>query len=217
MKLKGEQKNRLRQRFQRLFSAVLLVVVLVQPSVAATFTGVSGMLTVPTADVLPEGAIEGGIRFVDDAMTAAIALGVMPNVEVALNNVSESGGVDQLGLAIKGLVFAETSREPGFAVGFERERAYLVFSKRLAPRFRAHAGYAYGDDGGVFGGASYALNTASSGRSAVRVPATTAMFEYTPKGIHAGARMVFAPSLSVDIGLLDLKDLVLGVSLRSVF
>lgn len=207
----------LRRSLQGFFAAALLFAASVQPAVAATFTGVSGMLTVPTADVLPEGAIEGGIRLVGDDMTAAIALGALPNVEVALNNVSETAGIEEIGFAVKGLVFAETAREPGVAAGFESERAYIVVSKRLAPRFRAHAGYAYGERSGVFGGASYALATASSGRSALRVPATTAMFEYTPDGLNVGARMVFAPALSVDVGLMDLEDLVLGVSLRSVF
>jgi len=210
-----------------LAGCVLTGLLLAAAPAGATLTGLSGLLTVPTADVLPQGGLEAGIHFVGedgkesiDRLVAGFAMGAIENVEAGLTNLRKKGSWGEFELALKGLFLAETARNPGVAVGFEPSRAFVVASKRISPRLRVHAGYGYGEEDGLFGGASFALTTASAARSALRAPTITAMAEYTRAGVNVGARLVFSPTLSADVGILDLEgsnEWIAGVSYRRSF
>lgn len=208
-------------------SVLMGLLVAALPAGAGTLSGLSGLLTVPTADVLPWGGLEAGVHLAGkgahgagDRIVVTVVSSPMDNVEVGLTNLRRKDHFGEFELALKGLVFAETANQPGVAAGFDPGWAFVVASRRVAPRVRIHAGYGYGEHKGFFGGASIALSTASTANSALRTPAVTAMAEYTPAGANVGARLIFTPFLSADVGLMDLggsEEWIAGVSYRRSF
>ena len=193
---------------------VALLVALAGQVGAATVSGATGLIYVPTADTLGEREAEIGVRYVDGRLSSSFMYGVLDQVEVGVNNIRSNGDPSQLGFVLKGNVFTETVERPALAVGFETDRSYVVASKRLTPRLRGHAGFGQGKLNGAFAGASLVLNTTSGGRV---TPTTTLLAEYTPRGLNAGMRLVFSPLISVDLSLIDLDELSFGVALRTRF
>lgn len=181
---------------------------------AATVTGASGLIYVPSADTLATGDAEIAVRHLDGRLTSSFTYGIFERIEIALNNMAQPGDPADVGLVLKGAVFEETAQRPAVAVGFETGRSYAVVSKRLSPRVRAHAGIGSGSLDGVFAGLSLSLNTISGTSGA---PATTVLAEVVRGKVNAGVRMVFSPLLSVDLALEDLKDVSAGVALRTRF
>lgn len=193
---------------------VALLTALAGPSYAATVSGATGLIYVPTADTLATGEAEIGVRYVDGRLSSSFTYGVFDQIEIGVNNVRRNGDPSQLGLVLKGNVFSETSDRPALAVAFETGQSYIVASKRLAPRLRGHLGYAHGRLDGLVAGASLVLNTTTGGGL---TPATSFLAEVTPRGLNAGMRLVFSPLVSVDLALVDLDDLSVGVALRTRF
>lgn len=181
---------------------------------AATVSGATGLIYVPSADTLATGEAEIGVRYVDGGLASSFTYGIFDQIEIGINNVRGKKGGSQLGLMLKGNVFTETQDRPALAVGLETDQSYVVVSKRLAPRIRGHVGYGVGEMDGVFAGVSLVLNTTTSGRI---TPATSFLAELTPEGLNAGMRMVFSPLISVDVSLIDLDELSAGIALRTRF
>lgn len=193
---------------------IALLIALAGQVGAATVSGATGLIYVPSADTLGEHEAEIGVRYVDGKLFSSFMYGVFDQIEIGVNNVRRNGDDSQLGFVIKGNVFSETAERPAVAVGFETDQSYIVASKRLTPRVRGHVGFGHGDLRGAIAGVSLVLNTTSGGGV---TPTTTLLAEYTPRGLNAGVRMVFSPLVSVDVSLLDLDKLSAGVALRTRF
>ena len=214
---KISRRRPVKQRFTAIAALILVAAVLAfgpSPAGAATLTGASGLIYIPSADTLGTGDAEIGVRFTDGKLTTSLTYGVFERIEVGINNVKKGAEPAGLGLVLKGAVFEETAERPAVAVGFETGQSYVVVSKRLAPRVRAHAGFGSGELEGLFAGVSLVVSTTSSGSIS---PATTLLAEVTPEGLNAGVRMVFSPVVSVDLSLIDLEKLSAGVALRTRF
>lgn len=184
---------------------------------AGTLSGSTGLITLGTADTLSVGTAELGFRQYRHHLTVTGMYGMLPDVEVGLQMPLVNGGLDEVGLVLKGVVAAETASTPGVAIGFEPEKSYIVASKRLLPRLRFHAAYLHGDVKGPAAGLAYSVNTASLSPSAISPPATTLMAEYTPAGVNVGARLLFGTLLSIDVALMDLERPTGGLTLRFEF
>lgn len=197
-----------------LVAALALVFALGGPVGAATVSGATGLIFVPTADTLPVGEAEIGVRFVDERLTSSFTYGIFDQIEIGINNVHGGKDSSRIGFILKGTVFTETQDRPALAVGFETDQSYIVASKRLTPTIRGHVGYGIGDLDGLLAGVSMVVNTTTSGRF---TPATSILAEFTPKGLNAGMRLVFSPMISVDLALLDLDEFAAGVAIRTRF
>ena len=196
-----------------IFALAALLVFGASPGRAGTETGASGLILVPSADTLAPGDAEFAVRYKDGRLGGSFTYGIFDRIEIGVNNMRKSSTSD-FGIVIKGAIFEETASEPAVAVGFETGQSYVVVSKRLAPRVRAHLGLGAGDLEGVFAGVALVVNT-TTGRGLA--PATTAMAEVTPRGVNAGVRLVFSPLVSADVALVDLEELVGGISFRVRF
>lgn len=200
------------------FIALIIGVLTFSGHVAAgTISGATGLITMGTADTLSQGSLELGLREYRDHFAVTALYGIVPDVEVGIHMPLADDKVDRAGLVIKGVITPETSQAPGVAIGFETDQSYVVASKRLAPRLRVHAAYLHGDVRGPAAGIAYTLSTTSLSRSGMPSPATTLLLEYTPEGVHAGARLLFGTLLSVDVGLLDLKRPTGGIAMQLAF
>ena len=184
---------------------------------AATVTGATGLVTLPTADVLPDGSLEVGARYADDVLGLTAVYGAFGDAEIGINTLRTDVEPAGIGIVLKGVLLHETASSPGVAIGFESGRGYVVASKRLAPRVRLHAGYLFGERPGPGAGIAYSFTTVSVSQSVLSSPATTLFAEYTPDGLNVGARFLFGPSSSVDVGLLDMRRLTAGAAFRWTF
>jgi len=205
---------------RRLSASLALVAALIAIGgsvLAATVTGSSGLVTLPTADVLPAGAFEVGGRYVDERLGLTAAFGAYGDLEVGVNTLEDGTGALDLGVFLKGVLLHESASSPGIAVGYESGHGYIVASKRVAPRVRLHAAYLFGDDPGPAAGVAYSVSTASVTSSGVPRPATTLIAEYTPEGLNAGARLLVGTAATLDMGLIDLKHPTAGLTLRLAF
>lgn len=211
--LKQVQSKAAPLRALALFALAAGVVLAALPASAGTISGATGLIDVPSADVLGEGELELGVRYTGGELGLSAVYGIWDEVEVGVNNTR--AGEHGVGFVFKGVLLRETDSLPAVAIGLENGRSYAVASKRVAPRVRLHAGYGAGQMQGLFAGISYALTTVRAGGAGV--PATTLFGEYTPKGLNAGARLVFSPTVSADIALLDLKEAAAGVNFRLSF
>lgn len=183
---------------------------------AGTLSGASGLIETPSADSIGEGEFEVAVRAVDGEFVASVLYGPMEHVEIGANTYARGEPLD-VGIVIKGVILEEGARQPGVALGFETNRSYVVVSKSLAPGFRGHAGYGFGDLDGLFGGISYALNTTSVSTGGAGMPLTTLMAEYTSSGLGAGVRLLFSPAISAEAALTSDGDLAAGLILRTHF
>lgn len=180
---------------------------------AGTISGATGLIEVPSADVLANGDLELTVRYLDGEFGLAAVYGILDDVEVGINNI-RTGSDAGVGFVFKGTIHRETNDRPAIAIGLESGQSYATVSKRLVPGVRLHGGYGIGRIKGLFAGVSYTLSTVSRGGAAS--PPTTLYGEYTSRGLNVGARMVLSPVISADFALMDLKEATaaLGVRLR---
>lgn len=186
-------------------------------SEAGTLTGGTGLIEVPSADVLSQREAEIAVHYFDNRYGASVAFGAFDGVEIGVNNVRIGPAPTRIGVLIKGVVAQESAKSPGVAVGLETGESYVVASKRLLPRLRVHAGFGYGDMNGLFGGISYALTTTAVNSGGIGAAATTVLAEHTPNGNNLGFRMVVSPQFAFDIALRNLNEATATVSFRTSF
>lgn len=209
---RGRSRNPMRAGVLAL--ALAMAMIAGAPAGATTVSGATGLIFVPTADTLPVGDVEIGVRYIDEKIASSVTYGIFDQIEIGINSVHGNKDSSELGFVLKGTVFTETQDRPALAVGLETDQSYIVASKRLTPSIRAHVGYGIGDMEGLLAGVSLVVNTTTSGRFS---PATSILAEMTPKGLNAGLRLVFSPLISVDLALLDLSDFAAGVAIRTRF
>ncbi len=202
---------RTRKRWVGLAAFVLVLALMAPGAFAGTITGATGLIALATADTLPVGDAEIGVRLNEGSVEATALYGLMDELEIGVNSYDSDGPLG-VGFLFKGQLMRESASMPAVAIGFESNQSYIVASKRLTPRARLHAGYLHGDEKGVAAGVAYTLSTAS-----VSTPTTTLLAEYVPSGVNVGARMFFGPSVAVDLALMDLEEFAAGVSMRLAF
>lgn len=199
--------------------SLMVLVVLVALSLsasAATPTGATGLISIPTADTLGTQDAEFTAHLSGGRFLGAITYSPLDQIEVGVNTAAKGVNSLELGFLIKAKLLAETAEAPAIALGFETGQSYVVASKRLSPRVRAHLGLGQGRISGLFAGAAISLSNASvQGRGGL--PPMTVMGEYTPAGFHAGLRMVLTPQISFDLSLHRLKEVAGGITIRTRF
>jgi hypothetical protein len=167
---------------------------------------------------MPVGVLGASIHFSEDWITAGIGYGLLDVLEIGTAVRLKGGAVAQVHPFIKGQILRETRNEPGVAAGIERNAAYVVLSKSLAPLLRGHAGVGIGERAGLFGGFSYLVNPVVQSRpGSLEAPRILLVGEFGGAGLNAGARLSFAQGLDINVFLRNLSEATLGASWRTRF
>ena len=198
--------------FKKIFTALLLLYfcqnnwVLAQPSL----NGATGLLELPTADVVKKESFGIGLYSADDVKIRNMGYGLAEKLEVSFAN--EKQDIEQLNkFNVKYVLLSETVLTPGLAVGIndltgKSERStFAVVSKGLPLGFRVHAGIGSGD----FEKGFVALEKNITPLLGANVfPSTTLLVEYNDNNINYGMRMSIVPDLKLNLGRSDHKTFI---------
>ena len=198
--------------FKKIFTALLLLYfcqnnwVLAQPSL----NGATGLLELPTADVVKKESFGVGVYSADDVKIRNMGYGLAEKLEVSFAN--EKQDIEQINkFNVKYVLLSETVLTPGLAVGIndltgKSERStFAVVSKGLPLGFRVHAGIGSGD----FEKGFVALEKNITPLLGANVfPSTTLLVEYNDNNINYGMRMSIVPDLKLNLGRSDHKTFI---------
>ena len=198
--------------FKKIFTALLLLYfcqnnwVLAQPSL----NGATGLLRLPTADVVKKESFGVGVYSADDVKIRNMGYGLAEKLEVSFAN--EKHDIEQINkFNVKYVLLSETVLTPGLAVGIndltgKSERStFAVVSKGLPLGFRVHAGIGSGD----FEKGFVALEKNITPLLGANVfPSTTLLVEYNDNNINYGMRMSIVPDLKLNLGRSDHKTFI---------
>jgi hypothetical protein len=169
---------------------------------APAFTGSTGMINTPSADVLKPGQISLGAYTRKDVLFGSIGANVAPNLELSFSaSNKKSFGTNSLNA--KYALVDETILSPGLAVGVEdiagdKERSwYASMSKGLILGMRLHAGYGSGQYDGFFAALEKSISPVSIGG----IGETKLILEWDSHHLNYGIRVAVAPGLKVDAGV----------------
>ena len=198
--------------FKKIFTALMLLYfcqnnwVLAQPSL----NGATGLLELPTADVVKKESFGVGVYSADDVKIRNMGYGLAEKLEVSFAN--EKQDIEQINkFNVKYVLLSETVLTPGLAVGIndltgKSERStFAVVSKGLPLGFRVHAGIGSGD----FEKGFVALEKNITPLLGANVfPSTTLLVEYNDNNINYGMRMSIVPDLKLNLGRSDHKTFI---------
>ena len=198
--------------FKKIFTALLLLYFcqnnwgLAQPSL----NGATGLLELPTADVVKKESFGIGIYSADDVKIRNMGYGLAEKLEVSFaNEKQDSEHLNKFN--VKYVLLSETVLTPGLAVGIndltgKSERStFAVVSKGLPLGFRVHAGIGSGD----FEKGFVALEKNITPLLGANVfPSTTLLVEYNDNNINYGMRMSIVPDLKLNLGRSDHKTFI---------
>ena len=175
--------------FKKIFTALMLLYFcqnnwgLAQPSL----NGATGLLELPTADVVKKESFGIGVYSADDVKIRNMGYGLAEKLEVSF--VNEKQELEQLNK---------------FNVKSERS-TFAVVSKGLPLGFRVHAGIGSGD----FEKGFVALEKNITPLLGANVfPSTTLLVEYNDDNINYGMRMSIVPDLKLNLGRSDHKTFI---------
>ncbi|MDI3280262.1 MAG: YjbH domain-containing protein [Bacillota bacterium] len=191
--------------------------------------GSTGLIFVPSADVLPSGNFSLGFHLVRSENYLSFNFGLVENLEIGADSVFVQGGRTATFLNAKYRFLPERKDAPALALGVkalnENSRVlYLVASKALPELagVRGHLGLGTGDQG-LFLGVSKVLNPVSvrpSGKQSQwygGLPPTTLLAEFDGRQLNLGARLEVSPGLHLGAYLLNLHDGMIGLSYTTRF
>lgn len=184
-----------------------LMLTTVPVGAAPSVNGSTGLINIPTADVLRSGQLSLGYYHLQDGGVGSFNTNVAPNLELGVAAFRYDGQSNKNYFNAKFALLPETILTPGVAVGVEdisnseQRSVYAVASKALPFGFRIHVGTGDGRFNGVFAGLEKTINPLSviTGRNAF--PATTLIAEYDGKTMNYGARLSIVPGLKLDAGI----------------
>lgn len=203
---------------RRIALILLLVMLVPMPALAGSVSGATGLFYTPTSDVMPVGVLGASVHFSENRLTAGVGYGLLDFLEVGAAVHSKNGTVGKIYPFIKGQIFPETRNDPGMAAGIERDAAYVVLSKTMAPLLRGHVGVGIGHRSGFFGGVSYLVNPVVQSRpDSLQMPRVLLIGEFDGAGLNAGARLSFAQGLDINVFLRDMNETVVGAAWRTRF
>lgn len=191
-----------------------------------TTDGTSGLVRIPTADVVPDGTLLAGVSFMDaahsrvvtdrtDAMPIMVGVGILPNLEL-VGKVTVFHDVEAFDWGFNTdrsfnahyRLWKQKRYVPAVAIGaqdvtFATTTSYLGKAQYIVGtwegrRWRLHGGLGRDRLDGLFGGMDYDL----LGDQRVHL-----MVDYDTRYVNAGIRGFFGDAVNVDISLLGLGGL----------
>lgn len=196
-----------------ILSVVYITLFTVEAEAAANLNGTTGLINIPSADVVREGHFFLGYYNFDENNLVSFGLQPIKNLEVSVNFADWDDRRQENLVNAKYAVFQENVFLPGMAVGVEdigannKRSAYAVISKALPLGFRIHAGYGNGHYDGVFYGLEKNIFPGLPGT----FPDTDLLVEYDGNGMNYGLRMSLLAGLKVNAGWRD-HDPYVGVT-----
>ena len=188
-------------------------------SAAPSTTGSTGMIRIPTADVLQIGHFAAGYYYWRDHGAAVAAVGLPAGIEVSAAAPWYNGGSAQWNVNAKINLANESLLKPAISIGIEdlggqqQQSFYGVISKALPFGIRVHLGVGNGRFSGAFGAIEKVLNPHSVRKKAVGFPVTSIIVEMDGRKTNYGARMKLARGLRLDAGWLGREErLYLGLT-----
>lgn len=205
------------KRSQRCLMLIAIMFLSLVSGKAATAKGIFGgtdLINTPTNRVLAPGRYTLGAHL-DEASRSQIQLdfGLAPDFELgAALNLGRNH--HQFSVGFKYQLIAETRNSFGLALGIQdigkdRFSPYVVLGHILAPYdLRWNFGMGGGQLGGIFFGLSKAFNPPE-------FPPVTLTGEYDGYGLNFGAKIQIKKGLLLNVGVLDLEDFVVGLTLSN--
>ncbi|MGI6037751.1 MAG: YjbH domain-containing protein [Limnochordia bacterium] len=197
----------------------LLLVTISMGTALASNRGSTGLINIPTADVIGQNALSIGYNQFGKLGIASLNYGFLPNLEVGAATINPNKGSNELLGHVKLQLNDEERDFPAVAVGLEGDNYYVAASKHISGGLRGHIGLGSGRFDGVFFGASLVLNPVriSTDSSSWSLPVTTLQAEYDGQRPNIGLNFAFTPELVVNVSAKDFEELNLGVGFTSRF
>lgn len=205
--------------------------------VSPSLEGTSGLIRIPTADVIPDGGIVIGASYIGEQHARIqteqpthleplyFGMGLLPNLEAVgrltvLHDVKAynwSHNLDR-SLNLHYRLFKQAGLRPAVALGvqdvmlgtsisYTRSEAQYVVASWESGRHRAHLGMGRERLAGLFGGVDYSLTPDRRLRL---------LADYDTEFVNVGLRGFIGKTLSVDLCLLGAEELAGGISWRTV-
>ncbi len=194
----------------------VLIFVLWGYGFAHPISSATGLLQIPSAQVLDESELSVSYNHSNRKGYASLGLGVFPGVEVGMTSQVSSNNSNIVGsLKVK---LMEEDILPAISVGLMSRNSktdyYVVGSKQLGVAgLRGHFGLGTGSYSRGFAGVSSVLNpvsVASSGNH-IAIPLTTLVIEYDGAALNTGVIMRFNQHVQVRAYVSDLQSLGFGL------
>lgn len=186
---------------------------------AQTIQGSTGLINIPSADVVKEGELSAAFHSLPGGGVVALTYGVVGPLEVGVATLNRGGAAGRFMPVLKFQLMPERKGQPAVAVGLEDRAYYVVMSERLGSgRMRGHLGFGSDRFHGLFLGVSAFLNPVSirnTGGSAAG--GTLLMAEYDGRGVNVGARIGLTQELTLDVSMLNLQTASVGIGFRTDF
>jgi hypothetical protein len=192
------------------------------PGLAApTVQGPTGLMFVPTADVLPNGGFNFALHRRYETNWLTFNTSLLDNLEFGVTVASGKNSSDTRA-NVKFRLLEETRQGPALAVGVtdladDRGRnAYVVLTKSLSQLgFRGSIGI---DGNGLLAGLSKELNPVLISKGGRRgTPEVTFLLDLDHHALSVGVGIGLMPELRANVYLYDLKEATLGVSYQTRF
>lgn len=195
------------------------------PVVWATpsFHGPTGLITIPTADVVQSGQFNLGVFYYQDELSTVINGAPLPNLELGIGVWNRGRSLGYLNAKYQ--LVPETRDYPGIAVGgmdlsdsFGR-RLYAVASKNL-PEFgvRGHLGIQTPGDP-LFAGISKVFNTVTisqPGQNSLALQ-TSLVAELNGDDLNVGLQLRISPNFVLHASYVGLESGLLGITYNGWF
>ncbi|MCK8816371.1 YjbH domain-containing protein [Natroniella sulfidigena] len=210
----------------KLWLVIALLIVFSAPSYAGQF-GDTGLLTIPTADILAPTELNLAYQRLDNSGDlVGVNYGIKQGVHLGMGAVWPEGVTEDGDIfpKLRVKLMEETENIPAIAAGIIDRDRYLVASKST-PYYGLRAHLGVGDEerfeDNFFVGVSRVLNpvSVSSGDNSFELPLTTMLAEYNG-GVNLGLKFEFIPEISANLGVKDLtdnNDFTFGVSFKNEF
>ena len=175
-------------------------------SAAPSMSGTTGLIRIPTADVLRPGQAAAGVYVWQDQSRAGVALGVMEKFEISAADSWRNTAQGPVLINAKVNFLPEGLLLPGVALGIEdadgrdRRSVYGVLSKALPFGLRIHIGTGTGRFDGMFGAVEKVLNPVSVKGGRAGFPVTSLMVEMDGQKMNYGLRLRLERGLRLDCG-----------------
>ena len=171
---------------------------------AATINGSTGLINIPSADVVRDGQFFLGYYHSDEQSAASFGLQPLKNLEIGINFLDWNNNRNNI-INAKYALYQENVFLPGLAVGIEdigdeqQRTKYAVISKALPLGIRVHAGYGEGRYDGVFYGLEKNIIPSLPGT----FPSTDLLLEYDGQAANYGLRISLISGLKINAGWRD--------------
>lgn len=200
------------RRLTTLALAILMILTVGQAALGFGRFGATDLMYVPTSGTLADGAFGLWGNFAGGTSMVGMDLGLATNLELGVTAWIGDGWTEA-SLRGKFHLLSEKSDGFGLAVGIQDMglgyvSPYVVAGKTLGTGLQGYLGVGGGAIDGVFFGLNKNLGS---------MRGASLFLEYDSHNLNVGGRFKIANNLGLDIGIVDLDNVVVGISFVNRF